>query len=199
MTPDENWERICEALEKSQWALLLELGTLHAKQVPDHLEARIIHAIALGKLLRVEEAKVLLRETHDHPNASATCKYHCQCELGHLCDQIGDFDDARTAYEAAHLLSPEKTQPLIYRGVVELRTGNFTQARDWLTRALGRADGDFDEAHFNIGNAYLAEQNYPKAIEHYQNAIKIDPDYDGAWELLADAKRALEIRGISNT
>ena len=102
------------------------------------------------------------------------------------------------AYETAHFLSPEKTQPLIYRGVVELRTGNFPEARDWLARALACADGNFDEAHFNIGSAYLAEQNYPKAIEHYQNAIKIDPDYDAAWELLAEAKCALEIRN-SNT
>ena len=52
----------------------------------------------------------------------------------------------------------------------------------------------FDEAHFNVGSTYLCEGNYEKAIEHYQKAITLDPNYDIAWEGLADAKRALEIR-----
>lgn len=74
---------------------------------------------------------------------------------------------------------------MIYRGVMELRLGHFAAARDWLCRALDCPEEAFDEAHFNIGSTYLSEQNYLEAIEHYQKAIAIDPDYDLAWEFLA--------------
>jgi tetratricopeptide (TPR) repeat protein len=191
---EESWDQIREAHDKEQWATLLELCALHLKQVPDHLDARIPKAIALRKLKRFEEAATLLQETHDHANASLNCKYYCQCELGLTFEEIGKFIDARKAYEAAHRLFPTKTVPLIYRGVMERRVGDLAAARDWLSRALVCPEGDFDEAHFNIGSAYLSEQNYAKAIEHYQKAITLDPDYEIAWERLADAKRAVEIR-----
>src|SRR4029077_8285252 len=103
-------------------------------------------------------------------------------------------DEARRAYDEAHHLMPKSTIPMIYRGVMELRVGEFTAAREWLHRALECPEGAFEEAHFNIGSSYLAEQDYPKAIQHYQKAITLDPDYDIAWRCLADAKRALEIR-----
>ncbi len=113
---------------------------------------------------------------------------------GEISEELGRFDEARKAYESAHNLCPNKMQPLIYRGVIDLRTGNFETAREWLNRALNCPSGDREEAHLNIGNTFLAQQDYAKAIEHYQNAITLDPDYDIAWEQRADAKRALEIR-----
>jgi tetratricopeptide (TPR) repeat protein len=77
---------------------------------------------------------------------------------------------------------------------LELKTGKLEAARDWLNRAVICPRGPREEAHLNLGNVCLAQQDYGKAIEHYQKAITIDPDYDFAWEQRADAKRALEIR-----
>jgi protein O-GlcNAc transferase len=114
--------------------------------------------------------------------------------VGETLQEMARFDQARRAYDEAHRLMPKITIPLIYRGVMELRVGEFAAAREWLHRALECPEGDFDEAHFNIGSTYLAEQDYPKAIEHYQNAITLDPNYEVAWEGLADAKRAFGIR-----
>jgi tetratricopeptide (TPR) repeat protein len=194
---EDTWDEIREAHDKAKWASLLELCALHLKRVPDHLEARIPQAIALRHLNRFEEAATSLQETYDHESASPKCKYHCLCELGLTFEQMGKFDDARSAYQSAHQLFATKTSAMIYRGVMELHLGDFAAARVWLCRALDCPEGDFDEAHFNIGSTYLSEQNYLKAIEHYQKAISIDPDYDLAWEFLADAKRALEIRQCS--
>jgi len=191
---EDTWDEIREAYDKAEWASLLELCALHLKRVPDHLEARTPQAIALRHLNRFEEGAALLQETYGHESASPKCKYYCQCELGLTFEQMGRFDDAHKAYHSAQQLFPTKTLPMIYRGVMELRLGDFARARDWLCRALDCPKGDFDEAHFNIGSTYFSEQNYLKAIEHYQKAIAIDPDYDLPWEFLAEAKRALEIR-----
>ena len=190
----DTWAEIKDADNKDQWASLLELCTIHLKQNPEHFQARIPQAIALRHLNRFNEAIRLLQLTYGEPNASPKCKSQCQRQLGQAFEEMGRFDDARRAYDEAHRLEPQNTIPIIYRGVMELPLGEFTAAREWLTRALNCPDGDFDEAHFNIGSAYLSEQNYQKAIEHYQKAITLDPNYDIAFERLADAKRALEIR-----
>ncbi len=191
---DDTWEQIKDADTKDQWASLLELCSIHLKQNPKHFQARIPQAIALQHLNRLNEAISLLQLTYEEPNASAKCKSQCQRQLGQTFEEIGRFDDARRAFEEAHRLDPNSTIPIIYRAALERRVGEFGAAREWLNRALECPEGDFDEAHFNIGNTYLCEGNYPKAIEHYQKAITLDPNYDIAWERLADAKRALELR-----
>lgn len=191
---DETWDQMHEVDEKGQWASLLELCALHLKDNPDHLQARIPQAIALRNLKRFQEAVAVLEQTYANPNSSPECKYQCQRELGQTFEEMGRFNEARHAYEEAHRLVPTNTIPIIYRGVMELGRGEFAAAREWLNRALECPEGDFDEDHFNIAGTYLCEGNYSKAIEHYQKAITLDPNYDIAFERLADAKRALEIR-----
>ena len=191
---EESWDEIHKAHDKNQWATLLELCVQHLKQNRDHLWARIPQAIALTHLNHLEEAVTLLQETYENANASPYCKYQCQRELGQTFEEMGRFDDARRAYDEAHRLEPKSTIPIIYQGAIELRIGEFATAREWLNRALQCPEGAFEEAHFNIGSSYLAQRNYPKAIEHYQKALTLDPNYDIAWDRLADAKRALEIQ-----
>lgn len=198
MTSEDSWVQIKEAHNKDQWASLLELCELHLKKNPDHIQAQIPQAIALRHLKRFTEAVALLQTTYTDPNATEKCKYQCQTQLGETLQEMGRFDDARQAYNEAYRLLPKSTVPIIYRGGMELRVGEFRAAREWLNRALECPEGDFDEAHFNIGSTYLAERDYQKAIEHYQKAIELDPHYDIAWEALADAKRALEICERSN-
>src|SRR4051812_39462471 len=120
MTDDDLWKRVRDADDKSQWATLLELCLLFEQQNPEHLQVRILHAEALTKLNRFAEGKTLLLKTYDHPQASVSCKYHCQCALGHAFTEMGRFDDARAAYEIAHRLRPEKETALIYLGALEL-------------------------------------------------------------------------------
>jgi tetratricopeptide (TPR) repeat protein len=191
---EETWDQMHEADEKGHWASLLALCALHLKNNPDHLQARIPQAIALRNLKRFQEAVTVLEQTYANSGASEKCKYQCQRELGDTLEEMGKFDDARRAYDEAHRLAPTDAIIIIYRGVMELGRGEFVAAREWLNRALECPEGDFDEAHFNIGSSYLCEGNYARAIEHYQKAITLDPDYDVAWRCLEDAKRALEIR-----
>jgi tetratricopeptide (TPR) repeat protein len=37
---------------------------------------------------------------------------------------------------------------------------------------------------YSLGNAYFAEQQYPEAVEHLDEAVKQDPGYSAAWKLL---------------
>lgn len=50
------------------------------------------------------------------------------------------------------------------------------------------ADGqDSALLRFSLGNAYLKSGDYPRAIAHLAQAIRLDRDYSAAWKFYADA------------
>jgi tetratricopeptide (TPR) repeat protein len=51
------------------------------------------------------------------------------------------------------------------------------------------------DAHLNLGVAYLSRKEYPKAAEHLQKAIKLVPDYAAAHNSLGQAYEGLQRYG----
>jgi len=43
---------------------------------------------------------------------------------------------------------------------------------------------------FTLGNAYFADKQYPSAITHLREAVKLKPDYSAAWRVLGRALAA---------
>ena len=55
--------------------------------------------------------------------------------------------------------------------------------------ALVAAYPNDERAHFNLGNYYFGQQDYPNAIEHYRKATEIAPGYSTAFNILGYAYR----------
>lgn len=36
--------------------------------------------------------------------------------------------------------------------------------------------------HYSLGNAYFQQENLPKALEHLERAVTLDPEYSAAWK-----------------
>jgi len=63
--------------------------------------------------------------------------------------------------------------------------GEHANARVLLHQALSLCPNHAD-AHNNLGVILENEQNYPKAIHHYQRTLEINPDYYEAWVGMGD-------------
>ena len=59
------------------------------------------------------------------------------------------------------------------------------------TRCVGEC---VDEAWGNIGLILRAFERYDEAVEAFERAIELDPDYDLAKKELADCREALELQ-----
>ena len=146
-----------------------------------------------------EDAWAQIAEAHNKDQWASlleVCALHLKMNPDHIQAQIPQAIALRHLKrfdEAVALL--KKSIPILMR----LRNANLSAKRS-LGRLCKKWEGLMMRgAHMmkrivNIGSTYLCERNYEKAIEHYQKAITLDPNYDTAWEGLADAKRALEIR-----
>ncbi len=65
------------------------------------------------------------------------------------------------------------------------------KAVDLAEELASKYPGD-ERAQFILGNSYLGQQNYEKAIEQYKKAIAINPSFAGAYNSLGYAYRPLE-------
>lgn len=49
---------------------------------------------------------------------------------------------------------------------------------------------DSEMLRYTLGNAYFAQQDHGKAIEHLRQAVTLKPDYSAAWRVLGRALAA---------
>jgi predicted Zn-dependent protease len=49
---------------------------------------------------------------------------------------------------------------------------------------------DGEMLRYTLGNAYFAEGNFARAVEHLQQAVAFKPDYSAAWRVLGRALAA---------
>ena len=100
---------------------------------------------------------------------------------------------ARRHFEAGRYRDAAKlfTDPM-WKGTALYRDGQFEDAAETFG-LVDTADG-----HFNQGNAWLFNGKYPRAIESYERALELKPDWKEAEENLAIARAratALERKG----
>lgn len=68
-----------------------------------------------------------------------------------------------------------------------LDNGDYESAISRLKSSVD-LDGTIFETHYNLGIAYTQAEQYPEAVETFQNAIKLKPDFADAYYSLAVAQ-----------
>ena len=97
-----------------------------------------------------------------------------QCELSTACSQVGQFDKALAAAEAARALAPSSPDVFYALGVAAAGRGAFDEAEAHFRLAV-ELRPSFAFARNNLGLS-LVELGRPKeAIEHYQAVLRTDP------------------------
>jgi len=133
-------------------------------------------------LADIQQASQLLKKGQ---RSGAVAAYHeiaaragnapaVQLQLGLLCDEIGDIDQAITHYAVAVEEDPENPMCLGILGVAYLNSGELEQGGGVLQRALA-SNPDSVEANHGLGVYYMRHANYEGAVEYLERAAKLKP------------------------
>jgi tetratricopeptide (TPR) repeat protein len=122
-----------------------------------------------------------------HPTAEA------YTYLGWTYRYQGKLDEAIAECKKAIQIDPEFGNPYNDIGAYLIEKGEYDEALPWLERALHtRRYESYHFPHYNLGRAYMAKELYGKARYHFEQALKLVPDYSPAKEGLEKVRRKLQ-------
>ena len=188
--PDEELlEELFKADDDGEVGYVRYLCELVLQKHPDHWRTLLCHASNLTALAQYE----LAAEALDRADACIPAKqrYLLYYGRGHLAEARGLFADAEALFLQAHQGQPAEATGLILAGSAAFRDGRIGRAEELARKAIECPRGCIDEAYFNLGGYLLSQKRYSEARECYQKAIELDPDYDEAYQRLADVNRTL--------
>ena len=122
-----------------------------------------------------------------HPTAEAYTflgwTYHFQ----------GRVEDAIAECKKAIQVDPEFGNPYNDIGAYLLERKEYDEALPWLERALqSRRYESYHYPHYNLGRVYMAKEMFVKARYHFDQALKLCPDYALAREGLEKIRRRVQ-------
>lgn len=89
----------------------------------------------------------------------------------------GDTDGAAAAYEKALELAPDDTR-MLYQYVLLLTYTDADKAVSKLEEQISEYPALAPAINMEIGNIYLSRKNYEEAVEYYNKATRLAPDYE---------------------
>lgn len=98
--------------------------------------------------------------------------------LGWTYSFLGRYDDAIEQCKTAIAIDPEFGNPYNDIGAYLINLGRVDEAIPWLEKAIraGRYDA-YHYPHCNLGRVYLAKGMLKKALEEFEKALAIEPNY----------------------
>lgn len=107
-------------------------------------------------------------------------------------DMKGDLDKAEYHLKKAIKLKPDYSNAYNYLGFVYFRQGRVNEAIEAYNKALDNLLYlNPQDAHLNLGVAYLSLKQYQKAKVHLEEAIRLVPDFAAAYHSLGKVYEGL--------
>ncbi len=105
----------------------------------------------------------------------------------------GKLDEAIEECKKAIQIDPEFGNPYNDIGAYLLEKSKHEEAIPWLLQASkAKRYQNCEYAHFNLGRAYIAMEQFNKALEEFAAALRIKPEYDMAQEALLMLKKQIQ-------
>ena len=112
--------------------------------------------------------------------------------LGWTYSFLDRFDDAIAECKKAIAVDPDFGNPYNDIGSYLIKLGRLDEAIPWLERAVNaRRYEPRHYPHCNLGRVYRAKGMLQKAIEEFEEALRIEPDYASAQQELAEIRSQL--------
>jgi tetratricopeptide (TPR) repeat protein len=133
-----------------------------------------------------EAVELYKRSIATHPTAEA------HTFLGWTYSFQGRLDDAIEECRRAIVIDPEFGNPYNDIGAYLIEQAKHSEAIPWLERALtARRYSSFHFPWFNLGRARQALEEYNRAIECFERALEIEPEYQFARDALESVRRRI--------
>ncbi len=132
-------------------------------------------AIALAQLRRFDEAEALWRRLLEVPGEERAVLPN----LGRALDKAGRSEEALQFLSRAVALSPQDYVAHLNLAACLYSLGRYAQAREHNRLASALQPG-LAQPHFNLGCAWEAELDFPRAKACYDRALGIDPTHQEA-------------------
>ncbi|UCG49781.1 MAG: tetratricopeptide repeat protein [Phycisphaerales bacterium] len=136
------------------------------------------HTVALIDLARYEEANRSLEE------AEKRCpkeKAHFICHLrGELSKAKGEFREAEKCFRRSLESRADDADGYLSLGAILAGQGKLEEAKLWHQQAIRCSKGCVDEAYLNLGYVLRAQEQFEDALECFEKALEIDPNYEAA-------------------
>lgn len=104
----------------------------------------------------------------------------------------GNLEDAIAECKKAIAVDPSFGNPYNDIGAYLIEMGRYDASIPWLEKAT-RATR-YEAPHyprFNLGRAYLAKEMYSRALEQFERALEVRPDYPEARQVIETIRRKL--------
>ena len=188
---------IFAAEEAGLLATTVELARAHLKTHGDDAKVWLTLGAALSELSRFAEAEVAF----ERALSQEKLRVFVYTARGHMAQRRGDYLDAEHWFSRAIEIDPKPTYSHVFRAVVTGRRGDLKLAEQRYLEALAvcRVEefdefDEFDEIYANLGGVLVAQERYVEAVECFERALEIDPDYAFAQIRLKDARQLLKSR-----
>ena len=190
-TRRERWNDVIAADDSP--ALHIELLKDFVRDFPEQAPAWRSLAVALADLSRFEEAQRAFQQAFRL--AAPDNLFWVFCDLGTMFRHMGDVSTAEHWYQKAIDHRPDDAQGYILLGAMLARIGRLDEAERLHRRATTCKAGCIDEAYLNLGFVLRARERYADALDCFNRALAIDPQYKTARLARRDVQRALRLRG----
>ncbi|WP_207431730.1 tetratricopeptide repeat protein [Sabulibacter ruber] len=171
-----NQKKAKEALKEAQLAIAEE---------PDLAFAHYILSAIYFEEGQTKESEAAIREALDLDPYEATY-YHL---LGNIYFTQGKWQKALELAREGLAVEPENVNCLNLQARALNRLGEKNLASETFTHAFQQAP-DNSETHTNQGWVYLEQNKHKPALQHFQEALRLDPTSEFAREGLVEALKA---------
>lgn len=148
------------------------------------------YADVLGSLARYEEALKCLVSARDLLEGRHVAPINTQ--FGHLYYHWGLWLLSEKHYRIA-MSESNRSANCIFLGAVLAKQGCFDEALACYRQAIDRDLGPVEEAHYNAGLIYRAQERYEEAHAQFKRALELCPDYPEAKEARQDLVALLRV------
>jgi len=178
---DERCDKILDAFDFPGYRLLLTRDMI--RDFEDSYFAHFQHTVALKDLQRYDEALYALENAETR--AGEHRLHFVYAKRGRVFEDKGDFKGALRWYRKAIDCGPDDNLGYGYMGGMLARRGNLLEAEQAHRKAIQCTEGYIDEAYLNLGYVLRARERFAEALECFEKAWELEPEYD-------DVKTAIE-------